>query len=28
MANLAFALERPEMRGRLIKFIEETQKDF
>ena len=28
MANLAFALERPDMRDRLIKFIEEIQKDF
>ncbi|MDA3790586.1 MAG: UTP--glucose-1-phosphate uridylyltransferase GalU [Desulfobacula sp.] len=28
MANLAFALERPEMRDRLIKFIKEIQKDF
>lgn len=28
MANLAFALERPDMRDKLIKFIEEIQKDF
>lgn len=28
MANLAFALERPDMRDRLIKFIKEIQKDF
>ncbi|MCD4677044.1 MAG: UTP--glucose-1-phosphate uridylyltransferase, partial [Desulfobacula sp.] len=28
MANLAFALERPDMRGRLVKFIKEIQKDF
>ena len=28
MANLAFALERPNMRDRLIKFIKEIQKDF
>ena len=28
MANLAFALERPDMRDRLIKFIEEIRKDF
>jgi len=28
MANLAFALERPDMRDRLIKFIEKIQKDF
>ncbi|MBW2653490.1 MAG: UTP--glucose-1-phosphate uridylyltransferase GalU [Deltaproteobacteria bacterium] len=28
MANLAFALERPDMRDKLIKFIEEVQKDF
>ncbi|WP_457551104.1 UTP--glucose-1-phosphate uridylyltransferase GalU [Desulfobacula sp.] len=28
MANLAFALERPDMRDRLIKFIKELQKDF
>lgn len=28
MANLAFALERPDMRDKLIKFIKEVQKDF
>jgi UTP--glucose-1-phosphate uridylyltransferase len=28
MANLAFALERPDMRERLIKFIREVEKDF
>jgi UTP--glucose-1-phosphate uridylyltransferase len=28
MANLAFALERPDMRDRLIKFIGDIQKDF
>jgi len=28
MANLAFALERPDMRERLIKFMEEIQKEF
>ncbi|MCP3875341.1 MAG: UTP--glucose-1-phosphate uridylyltransferase GalU [Desulfobacteraceae bacterium] len=28
MANLAFALERPDMRDKLIKFIKELQKDF
>ncbi|MBU8848224.1 MAG: UTP--glucose-1-phosphate uridylyltransferase GalU [Desulfobacterales bacterium] len=28
MANLAFALERPNMRDKLIKFIKEIQKDF
>ena len=28
MANLAFALERPNMRSKLIKFIKEIQKDF
>lgn len=28
MANLAFALERPDMRDRLIKFIKEIEKDF
>ncbi|WP_022667214.1 UTP--glucose-1-phosphate uridylyltransferase GalU [Desulfospira joergensenii] len=28
MANLAFALERPEIRDRLIGFIKEIQKDF
>ncbi len=28
MANLAFALERPDMRDRLIKFIKEIQKEF
>jgi UTP--glucose-1-phosphate uridylyltransferase len=28
MANLAFALERPDMRGKLIKFIKKIQKDF
>ncbi|WP_304511676.1 UTP--glucose-1-phosphate uridylyltransferase GalU [Desulfobacula sp.] len=28
MANLAFALERPDMRDKLIKFIKEIQKDF
>ncbi len=28
MANLAFALERPDMRDRLIKFIREVEKDF
>jgi UTP--glucose-1-phosphate uridylyltransferase len=28
MANLAFALERPEIRDRLINFIKEIQKDF
>jgi len=28
MANLAFALERPDMRNRLIKFIKKIQKDF
>jgi len=28
MANLAFALERPDMRDRLIKFINEIQKSF
>ena len=28
MANLAFALERPDMRDRLIKFIKKIQKDF
>ena len=28
MANLAFALERPDMRDRLIKFIRKIQKDF
>ncbi len=27
MANLAFALERPEMRGKLINFIKEIQKN-
>ncbi len=27
-ANLAFALERPDMRDKLIKFIKEIQKDF
>jgi len=28
MANLAFALERPDMRGKLIHFIKKIQKDF
>jgi len=28
MANLSFALERPDMRDTLIKFIKEVQKDF
>ena len=28
MANLAFALERPDMRDKLIKFIKKIQKDF
>jgi len=28
MANLAFALERPDMKDKLIKFIKEIQKDF
>ncbi|MCG8640139.1 MAG: UTP--glucose-1-phosphate uridylyltransferase GalU [Desulfobacterales bacterium] len=28
MANLAFALERPDMRDRLIKFIRDVEKDF
>jgi len=28
MANLAFALERPDMRERLINFIREVEKDF
>lgn len=28
MANLAFALERPDMRDKLIQFIKEVQKDF
>lgn len=28
MANLAFALERPDMRERLVKFIKKAQKDF
>ena len=28
MANLAFALERPDMRDKLINFIKEVQKDF
>ncbi|MCK5836295.1 MAG: UTP--glucose-1-phosphate uridylyltransferase GalU [Desulfobacula sp.] len=28
MANLAFALERPDMREKLIKFIKEIQQDF
>jgi len=28
MANMAFALERPDMRDRLIKFIKKIQKDF
>ena len=28
MANLAFALERPDMRDKLIEFIKEIQKDF
>jgi UTP--glucose-1-phosphate uridylyltransferase len=28
MANLAFALERPDMRDKLIDFIKEIQKDF
>ncbi len=28
MANLAFALERPDMRDKLIKFIEDIQKEF
>jgi len=28
MANLSFALERPDMRDKLIKFIKEVQKDF
>ena len=28
MANLAFALERPDMRDKLIKFIKDIQKDF
>lgn len=28
MANLAFALERPEIRERLIKFIKDVEKDF
>ncbi len=28
MANLAFALERPDMRDKLIQFIKEIQKDF
>ena len=28
MANLAFALERPDMRDKLIKFIKDVQKDF
>lgn len=28
MANLAFALERPDMRGKLIAFIKEIEKDF
>ncbi|MCP4722520.1 MAG: UTP--glucose-1-phosphate uridylyltransferase, partial [Desulfobacteraceae bacterium] len=28
MANLAFALERPDMREKLINFIKEIQKDF
>lgn len=28
MANLAFALDRPDMRERLVKFIKKAQKDF
>ena len=28
MANLAFSLERPDMRDKLIKFIKDVQKDF